>query len=52
MEMLVNALCAGCPFSPVEKQALVEAETLKHRAEALIALLEMDVTGDDEGWMQ
>jgi len=52
MEMLVNALCAGCPFSPVEKQALVEAETLKNRAEALIALLEMDVTGNDEGWMQ
>lgn len=52
MEMLVNALCAGCPFSPVEKQALVEAETLRDRSEALIALLEMDAAGDDEGWMQ
>jgi len=52
MEMLVNALCAGCPFSPVEKQALVEAETLKDRSEALIALLEMDVAGADEGGMQ
>lgn len=52
MEMLVNALCAGCPFSPAEKQALVEAEHLKGRADVLIALLEMDVAGDDEGWMQ
>ncbi|MEO0466900.1 MAG: LON peptidase substrate-binding domain-containing protein [Pseudomonadota bacterium] len=45
IETLVNALCAGCPFSHLEKQALLEAEDLRGRAETLIALLEMDVPG-------
>ncbi|WP_035617198.1 LON peptidase substrate-binding domain-containing protein [Hyphomonas johnsonii] len=52
METLVNALCSGCPFSPIEKQALVEAPTLKARAETLITLLKMDVPGSDAGTMQ
>ena len=48
IETLVNALCAGCPFSVSEKQALVEAPGLKDRAATLIALLEMDLpTGGD-----
>jgi len=45
IETLVNALCAGCPFETVEKQALLEAATLRERADTLIALLEMDVPG-------
>jgi Lon protease-like protein len=40
-DTLVNALCVLCPFGPHEKQALLEAPTLKERADALIALLEM-----------
>ena len=52
METLVNALCAGCPFSPIEKQALLEAATLKDRCEALMALLEMDYPDNGKGRMQ
>lgn len=52
METLVNALCAGCPFSTIEKQALLEAEALKDRCETLIALLVMDVPGAGEGSLQ
>lgn len=52
VETLVNALCAGCPFSPMEKQALLEAVTLKDRCETLIALLEMDFPDQDKGSMQ
>jgi Lon protease-like protein len=36
----------------MEKQALVEAPTLKDRAETLITLLEMDVSGQDGGTLQ
>lgn len=52
IETLVNALCAGCPFETMEKQALLEATTLRDRAETLIALLEMDVAGGDGQKMQ
>ena len=52
METLVNALCSGCPFSVMEKQALVEAATLKARADTLISLLKMDVPSRDGGMMQ
>lgn len=45
IETLVNALCAGCPFSVMEKQALLEAGGVRERAETLIALLEMDLPG-------
>jgi Lon protease-like protein len=38
---LVNALAMICPFEPKEKQALLEARSVKDRSEALIALLEM-----------
>ena len=40
-EALINALCMICPFEPVEKQTLLEAKTVKDRAETLIALLEI-----------
>ena len=52
IETLVNALCAGCPFTPIEKQALLEASTLKDRCETLMALLEMDFPDDGKGSMQ
>ena len=52
IETLVNALCAGCPFPSMEKQALLEAATLKDRCETLIALLEMDVPGTGKDRMQ
>lgn len=43
-ETLVNALCALCPFEPEEKQALLEASTLRERVDTLIALLEFNST--------
>ncbi len=52
MDALINALSTGCPFSPAEKQALLEAETLNARCETLIALLEMNIPGDDTGQLQ
>jgi Lon protease-like protein len=41
VETLVSALAMICPFDPREKQALLEAPSVKERADALIALLEM-----------
>ncbi|MEO0399064.1 MAG: LON peptidase substrate-binding domain-containing protein [Pseudomonadota bacterium] len=38
---LVVSLAMGCPFAPNEKQALLEAEDTRARAECLIALMEM-----------
>ena len=52
VESLISTLCAGCPFSIMEKQALLEAPTLKDRAETLIKLLEMDVSGQNGGMIQ
>lgn len=40
-ETLVNALAMICPFSPAEKQALLEAGDIAARAETMITLLEM-----------
>ena len=52
METLINALCAGCPFGTLEKQALLEAQTVADRAQTLITLLDMDVPGDDSSTVQ
>ncbi|MFN3890004.1 MAG: LON peptidase substrate-binding domain-containing protein [Beijerinckiaceae bacterium] len=41
-EALVNGLAMMSPFGSVEKQALLEAETLKARAEVLVALAEIE----------
>lgn len=41
-ESFINALCASCPFSIMEKQALLETPDLKSRCHTLIALFEMD----------
>jgi hypothetical protein len=43
-EHLVNALAMICPFEPREKQALLEAQSLSARTEALIALIAMSST--------
>lgn len=47
-ETLVNALSMMAPYGPAEKQALLEADDLKARAEMLVALAEIDLarTGD------
>ncbi|MEO0608628.1 MAG: LON peptidase substrate-binding domain-containing protein [Pseudomonadota bacterium] len=52
METLINALCAGCPFGTLEKQALLEAPSVAERAATLIALLDMDMPGDDSSTLQ
>nr|WP_070960450.1 LON peptidase substrate-binding domain-containing protein [Hyphomonas sp. Mor2] len=52
METLINALCAGCPFGTLEKQALLEAPGVTERAQTLIALLDMDMPGDDSSTLQ
>ncbi len=44
-EQLVNSLSIAGPFGPEEKQALLEAGSLKTRAETLIALAEMELAG-------
>jgi hypothetical protein len=42
-EFLINALCVMCPYGPEEKQALLEADDLKGRADVLVALAEMEL---------
>ncbi len=42
-EALVNALSMMCPFGPREKQALLEASSLKNRAEVLVAITEIEI---------
>lgn len=46
LDALVNALAMGCPFAPIEKQALLEARDLKARMECLIALFRTDTSGN------
>jgi hypothetical protein len=50
LESLVNSLAMGLPFEPAEKQALLEAQDLTGRFDALTTLLEIDSMedGDDE----
>ena len=43
IEHLVNSLAMACPFSPTEKQALLEAQRTSERAKILTALVEMSV---------
>ena len=42
-EALINALCIMSPYGPEEKQALLEAQDLKMRADVLIALAEIEL---------
>jgi Lon protease-like protein len=48
-ERLVNTLSILSPYGPEEKQALLEAADLKARAEALVALAEMELAARDDG---
>jgi len=48
--MLVNALSMMAPYGAAEKQALLEAPDLKTRAETLIALTEMAIARDNDGF--
>ncbi len=43
IEHLVNSLAMACPFTPNEKQALLEAQRTSERAKILTALVEMSV---------
>jgi len=45
---LINSLCMALPFSPVEKQALLEAPHLEERREALAALMEIAAANLDD----
>jgi Lon protease-like protein len=49
---LVNGLCAALPFSPAEKQALLEATGARARRDLLLSLLQMSLQGgfDSEIW--
>jgi hypothetical protein len=46
---LVTSLSMVLPFGPAEKQALLEASDSTARARLLIALLEMDIRGEEGG---
>lgn len=48
-ERLVNTLSVLSPYGPEEKQALLEAPDLRARAEALVALAEMELAATDDG---
>ena len=48
-ETLVNSLAIVSPYGPEEKQALLEAPTLKARAEMLVALAEMELAAAGAG---
>ena len=46
-EMLVNSLSMALPFSPADKQALLESPTLSDRRELLQGLIEFALHGGD-----
>ncbi len=48
-ERLVNTLSILSPYGPEEKQCLLEAADLRARAEALVALAEMELAARDDG---
>ncbi|ALG70768.1 peptidase S16 [Azospirillum thiophilum] len=48
-ERLVNSLAMICPFTPSEKQALLEAPTLAERGKLLIGLVEMAILDSHDG---
>ena len=45
----MNTLSILSPYGPEEKQALLEAPDLRSRAEALVALAEMELAATDDG---
>ncbi len=48
-EFLINWLSIASPFAAEEKQALLEAATLKERADTLVALAQMELASGDDG---
>src|SRR5262249_53376698 len=48
-EALVNMLATASPYGPEEKQALLEAPSLKARVEVLMALAEMELAAGAGG---
>ncbi len=48
-ERLVNTLAILSPYGPEEKQCLLEAKDLRARADALVALAEMELAARDDG---
>jgi uncharacterized protein len=46
-ELLVNSLSMLCPFSPEDKQALLEAPSLSTRRETLVTLIEFSLHAGD-----
>jgi Lon protease-like protein len=44
-ELLINSLSMLCPFSPEDKQALLEAPSLSTRRETLVTLIEFSLRG-------
>lgn len=48
-ELLINSLSMLCPFSPEDKQALLEAPTLTARRETLETLIAFALRAGDEG---
>jgi len=52
-ELLINSLSMLCPFSPEDKQALLEAPSLDTRRETLVTLIEFALRGGmDEDLLQ
>lgn len=51
-ELLINALSMLCPFEPEDKQALLEAPTLKTRRETLVTLIEFALAGGGDERLQ
>ncbi|HEY6917800.1 MAG TPA: LON peptidase substrate-binding domain-containing protein, partial [Tabrizicola sp.] len=47
-ELLINSLSMLCPFSPEDKQALLEAPTLVTRRETIVTLIEFALRGSGE----
>ncbi len=46
-EDLVNSISMGCPFTDLEKQALLEAKSLDHRIDVLNSLIDMSINDNE-----
>lgn len=51
-DALINSLAMGCPFTPSEKQALLESPRVIDRADCLVALMRMSGDGGAEPPLQ
>ena len=48
VELLINSLSMLCPFTPEDKQALLEAPTLDTRRETIVTLIEFALRGGSD----